>query len=82
MNKWSIRVDEKVTAKAGNDSEHEELLRQCVEKEAEYQKIMCKLSLAEREQVDNYIAVCEELEYRRTQLAYELGLEDGVKQGR
>jgi hypothetical protein len=75
-------VAERVTAKAGGDSYYQELLCQCEIKEIEYHRIICKLLPTEQEQVDDYVAVCEELEYRRTQLAYELGLEDGAREGR
>jgi hypothetical protein len=73
-------VAERVTAKVGSDSLYLEMLRRCERKEVEYHRIMGKLSPIEKEQVDNYIAICEELEHRRTQLAYELGVVDGAEE--
>lgn len=79
MDKWSREIAFRIAARAENDEIYQELLRQCEKKETGYQKIMQIHPKNEQEEVDDYIAVCEELEHRMTQLAYALGLADGIK---
>ena len=82
MDKWSRNIVFRIAARAEKDEHYQELLHQCDKKEVAYHSIMQALSQTEQEKVDDYIALCEELEHRMSQLAYELGLEDGVRQGR
>lgn len=60
--KWLIELTQA-------DAWYQQLLKQCEEAEKRYQQIVNKLSDEERDSVERYIALCEELEYRRTCLA-------------
>ena len=51
------------------DEWYQQLLRECETAEVSYQKVLSRLSAADRETVEHYIALCEEMEYRRTCLA-------------
>lgn len=66
-------MDEKqemqLTALAQADAWYQQLLSQCQEAETAYLQLLDKLSDADRETPERYIALCEELEYRRTCLA-------------
>ena len=58
-----------INALAQEDVWYQQLLQQCEEAEKRYQQIVDRLSDEERDSVERYIALCEELEYRRTCLA-------------
>lgn len=79
MDKWNTDIALRVVARAKIDEFYQELLHECEEKAEVYHRIMDLLSEEEREQVDDYIGLCEELEHRMTRLAYEVGLVDGAK---
>ena len=51
------------------DEWYQQLLRECADAEVRYHQIAQKLSDADRDAVERYIALCEEMEYRRTCLA-------------
>lgn len=78
MEKWNTDIALRVAARAKTDVFYQELLRECEAKSEVYHSIMDVLSETEREQVDEYIGMCEELEHRMTQLAYEIGRVDGA----
>lgn len=59
------------------DPWYQKLLAQCVRAEEDYQRIRSALTAPQREKLEAYIALCEELEHRRACLAYELGKTDG-----
>lgn len=54
------------------DPWYRELLEKCAALEEDYQRIFLSLPEADREKLDAYIALCEELEYRRMQIACRL----------
>ena len=79
MEMWNSEISRRAAASAEGDAFYQELLQECEEKEAVYKKITAILPEERRELIEGYIAICEDLEYRMTQLAYELGLGDGRK---
>ncbi len=57
---------------ARKDGLYQATLSQCLEAEGPYQEILASLSPERQAQLERYIALCEELEHRKTQLALEL----------
>lgn len=57
---------------AGKDADYQELLRRCREAEADYRRILATLPPEQQEQLESYISLCEELQYRMTQLAVQV----------
>lgn len=70
--------EKKLIAAIRADLHYQELLLRCTELESDYIQIKCSLSEENQDKLDLYIAACEELEYRRTVLAYALGTQDGI----
>ena len=56
------------------DDCYQELLTHCYLLEEQYCKIIANLSEDDRSAIDEYIAVCEDMQCRMTQLAYRLGM--------
>ena len=56
-----------------HDPEYQKILCDLSVAEKEYNQIMKKLTPEQRELIDTYIALCEELEYQRTHTAYRYG---------
>ena len=54
------------------DPIYQQLLVECQAMEEEYQRIKILLSPGDLEKLERYVALCEELEYRRTCLAMSL----------
>ena len=73
MEHWNEYAYPKITARARQDKIYLELLREYKILEQEYEKLMEKMSETEQKIVDSYIASCEELEFRLTQIAYQVG---------
>ena len=73
MDHWNEFAYPKITARARQDRIYLELLGEYKILEQGYRKLMEKMSETEREIVDSYIASCEELEFRLTQIAYQVG---------
>ena len=57
-----------------SDSVYQELLQQCSLAEKQYCEIISSLSPKDREALERYISLCEELDFRKTTLALELQL--------
>lgn len=73
MEEW-LRIGMKqVNELLSHDPEYNKILCDLSVAEEKYLQIMKKLSLEERACVDEYIALCEELEYQRTHTAYRCG---------
>ena len=63
------------------DAFYQELLEQCEAMSSDYRRIRDGLPAEDRERLESYIAVCEELEYQRSRMAYAIGTQDGVRTG-
>lgn len=61
---------------ARRDTEYQALLRKCRAAEEDYRAILAALSPAQAEQLETYIALCEELQHRLTVLACEIPREE------
>lgn len=66
------KQEQKLLAATKVDMEYRRLLAECQELEDAYTQIKDNLSEEDRELLERYIALCEELEYRRTCLAMEM----------
>jgi len=64
--------EEKLLEQMKTDVIYQELLNQCLEAETRYQRLLTKLNANDQNDLEHYIALCEELEYRRASLALEL----------
>jgi len=65
-------TEEILNDRTKTDSIFQELLQQCILAEEQYRETLSRLSEDERESLERYISLCEELEYRRTVLALEM----------
>ena len=72
MKSWLSEGYDRVNAMVGQDPEFQGLLMQLQEAEKVYLEIMALLTESQREAVDNYIALCEELQYQKTIAAYQI----------
>ena len=70
---WDDEVITRLIAAVRMDRDYQELLEQCRSLEEGYCRIMNGLSDSDRTLLDKYIAVCEDMQYRMTQLAYRMG---------
>ena len=61
---------------ARQDAEYQALLRQCIAAEDTYREILSSLPPERQEQLESYIALCEELEHRKTVLACSIPRRD------
>lgn len=57
---------------------YQELLTECEQAQIVYDKIMEKLTPEERRSVEDYIALCEELDYQKVYTAYYCGRSERV----
>ena len=70
MNEWVDIIYPKLLAASAADEDYQNRLAQCQAAENNYLTIIDKLLPEHREIIENYITMCEELEYRMVQLAY------------
>ena len=73
MDHWNEFAYPKITARATEDQIYLELQSENRILEQKYVKLMENLSEREQKIVDAYVASCEELEFRLTQIAYQVG---------
>lgn len=55
------------------DPEYQKILVELEQAEVKYRNVSNKLTKQEQECIEDYIALCEELEYQRTHTAYRCG---------
>lgn len=79
---WTEWAVHQVTEMALHDRDYRELCLLRNEQETVYISIMEKLSPEEKEQVEDYIASCENLEYMMSIMAYEFGKQVGRAQSK
>lgn len=73
MQQWMKIGTHQVNELLARDEDYLSLLAQRDAAEAEYLAVMQKLSQQDRQAVDRYIMLCEEIEYKRTVTAYRCG---------
>ena len=66
------RQQQKTGALTALDREYQTLLKECQVLEKEYLRIAAALSCEDRDILDRYITVCEEMEYRSCMLALNI----------
>ena len=70
---WDDIVLNELVSILHNDAYYQQLLSECTQLEPGYKAVLKKLDIAEQELLERYISNCENLEYRKAQLAYQLG---------
>ncbi len=79
MNDWLEYGYLETVKRVKNDAVYQALLEKCSEQERIHEAIMQKLTTEERIAVEDYIALCEELQYQKTHTAYYCGKDAGTK---
>lgn len=74
MQQWNKFGKHQVNEFLDHDPEFLELLAQQRTAEGEYLRIMDQLNEQDRQAMERYILLCEELEHKRTVTAYKCGL--------
>jgi hypothetical protein len=77
MKEWLEIGTHQVNAILGCDADFQNLSKQLVFAEKQYRTVIEKLSPIELEIIENYIALCEEVEYQKTRTAYYCGKRNG-----
>ena len=73
MEQWAEQAYFQVVELAKADAEYQKLLQQVKTAEEAYQQAAALLPETVVEKVENYLTLTEELSYRMTQLAYQVG---------
>ena len=73
MEQWLKTGANQVQELLEHDPEYKQMMAELVQAEEEYLKIMAKLSPEDREIVEHYIALCEDVEYQKTHTAFRVG---------
>ncbi len=68
----TYKQEQQLIAAAKRDPIYQELLQNCAVREEDYLRIKSTLSPGDQDALDRYLSVCEELEYRRTCLAFSI----------
>lgn len=79
MKQWNEIGIYQVRDILSRDGEYEKLMNQCNKARERYDAIVAKLTAQEREEIEDYIALCEELDYQWTHTAYRCGLMENKK---
>ena len=74
-------LEAKIARMAYADTFYQVMLKECEELGKEYERIREILSENDKEILDRYIALCEELEHQRGRMAYAVGTQDGMRSG-
>ena len=77
MNEWRAMGVHRVNALLAGDADYQKLKRQLNKAQESYRKATENLSAEQKEQIDEYIALCEEIEYQKTVTAYYCGKRNG-----
>ena len=73
MLEWVLRIADRVDILAKADPEYQELSRQRLELEPEYESLLERMPLADRELLLEYMDVVGNMQYRFSQLAWLYG---------
>lgn len=79
MKEWLETGMNQVNALLGHDPDFQQLLEQLQKAETDYLAVIKKLPPSEAERIDEYIALCEEVEYQKTCAAYYCGKRNGAR---
>lgn len=77
MKEWLETGMHQVNALLSKDADFQELLERLTVAQIHYQNVVEKLLPEEQETIEDYIALCEEVEYQKTLTAYYCGKRNG-----
>ena len=77
MKEWLQTGMYQVNGLLREDQDFQNLMQRLEIAGKDYQRILSKLSLEEKLIIENYIALCEEIEYQKTFTAYYCGKRNG-----
>lgn len=73
MKEWLETGVHQVNALLSKDPDFQHLLQRLTVAQINYQSVIEKLSAEEQEMIEDYIALCEEVEYQKAFIAYCCG---------
>ena len=82
MEFWTDAVCGQIAEKCGMDLEYQKVLEECRALERAYDAALAELTPKQRSTIDDYIAICEELEFQFARVAFGCGLEMGKCQSK
>ena len=82
MELWADAVSRQITEKCRRDPEYRKTLEERRDREQTYQAVLSELTPQQRSAIDDYIAICEELEFQFARVAFGCGLEMGKCQSK
>ena len=77
MKEWIEVGIHQVNGLLSKDADFQALLERLTEVQLEYQAVVDKLPPENTQIIENYIALCEEIEYQKTLTAYYCGKRNG-----
>jgi len=77
MELWADAICQQISEKCRIDPEYQKVLEECREREQVYHAVLAELTQQQRSAIDDYIAICEELEFQFARVAFYCGLETG-----
>lgn len=77
VKEWLQSGIHQVNALLNIDEDHQELLKRLDLARESYEAAVNGLTATQRQQIEDYIALCEELEYQKTYTAYYCGKRNG-----
>lgn len=73
MDLWADEVVPELFLRASTDPFYQELFSRYMAAEQNYRRILHKLDSEAQMQLDDYIALCEDLQFQLARLAFEFG---------
>lgn len=77
MKEWQETGMHQVNALLSIDADFQELMKHLTVVQEHYQTVVGKIPPEERESIEDYITLCEEVEYQKTRTAYYCGKWNG-----
>lgn len=82
MELWADVVCRQISEKCRLDPEYQKVLEECREREQVYHVVLAELTQQQRSAIDDYIAICEELEFQFARVAFYCGMEEGKERSK
>lgn len=82
MELWADAVFQQITEKCRQDPEYQKILEECQNREQTYFAVLTELTQRQRAAIDDYIAICEELEFQFARVAFYCGMEEGKERSK
>lgn len=77
MQIWADAVYRQISEKCRLDLDYQKVLEECRDREQAYHAAIAELTQQQRSAIDDYIAICEELEFQFARVAFFCGMEQG-----